>query len=118
MDPDEVILSKLCSAVVGYLKRHPQAADTVRGIGNWWLPVARCHADARALQRALDRLVGQGRVTRYALLDGTILYASSEGRQPGLLRKRRRIRGALVRRARNARVSGPARGRRSAANRK
>jgi Fe2+ or Zn2+ uptake regulation protein len=75
VDPDEVILSKLCDAIVGYLKQHPDAADTARGIGNWWLPAERCDADARLIQRALDRLVEQGRVTRHALVDGTILYA-------------------------------------------
>ncbi len=79
MDPDEIILSKLCDAIVGYLKHHPDAADTARGIGNWWLPAQHCESDARLIQRALDRLVEQGRVRWYALVDGTILYARQAG---------------------------------------
>ncbi|WP_144109703.1 hypothetical protein [Paraburkholderia sp. BCC1886] len=74
MDSDEVNLSKLCDAIVGYLKHHPDAADTAHGIGNWWLPEQRCDADARLIGRALDRLVEEGRVTRHALVDGTVLY--------------------------------------------
>jgi hypothetical protein len=37
--------ARLSGAILGYLRAHPQAADTVAGIVEWWLP-RRLHAEA------------------------------------------------------------------------
>lgn len=75
VESDEVILVKLGDAIVLYLALHPDAADTACGIANWWLPTLQRDADQRLIQRVLDRLVCDGRVMRYLLVDGTVLYA-------------------------------------------
>jgi hypothetical protein len=75
VEPEEVVFSNLCDAIVRYLTQHPDAADTVCGIANWWLPPERRDVDERMIQRALDGLVREGKVTRHLLVDGTFLYA-------------------------------------------
>jgi hypothetical protein len=68
--------ARLCGAILGYLRTHPQAADTVAGIVEWWLPR---HLPAEAVERvqaALDELVAQGWVEKIVLVGGTVLYAA------------------------------------------
>ena len=72
---DEPGLVPLSDEILNYLRAHPQAADTVAGIVEWWLP-RRLHAEAvERVQAALDELVAQGWVEKITLIDGTVLYA-------------------------------------------
>ena len=67
--------TRLSGAILGYLRAHPQAADTVTGIVEWWLPR---HFPAEAVERvqkAVDQLVAQGWVEKIVLVGGTVLYA-------------------------------------------
>ena len=67
--------ARLRGAILGYLRAHPQAADTVTGIVEWWLPR---HFPAEAVERvqkAVDQLVAQGWVEKIVLVGGTVLYA-------------------------------------------
>ena len=73
---DEVIFPQLRDEILSYLRRHPQAADTVTGIASWWLPQQRGEAALTGVQQALDELATQGLVVKTMLADGTILYAS------------------------------------------
>jgi Fe2+ or Zn2+ uptake regulation protein len=71
---DALGLARLRGAILGYLRAHPQAADTVAGIAEWWLPR---HLPAEAVERvqaALDQLVAQGWVEKIVLVGGTVLY--------------------------------------------
>jgi len=43
--------------VLGYLCSHPDAKDTVDGVGRWWLSAKGIDADAEAVRAALDYLV-------------------------------------------------------------
>ncbi|MBC8737677.1 hypothetical protein F6X40_12795 [Paraburkholderia sp. UCT31] len=86
MEPDEAILRCLCHAILRYLARHPDAADTVCGIANWWLPESERDVSERMIERALDRLVEAGRVTKYVLVDGSVLYAHRVAKQDGKAR--------------------------------
>ncbi|MBK5124389.1 hypothetical protein IQ288_31630 [Burkholderia sp. R-69980] len=63
---------------MSYLAHHPDAADTVRGIVNWWLPAGQNDVSPGDVERALAQLVDEGRVTRCVLPDETVLY----GRKP------------------------------------
>jgi len=79
---DEAVVSRLRDEILSYLRRHPQAADTVTGIASWWLPQQRGEAALIGIQQALDELATQGLVIKTMLADGTVLYASPE-RPPG-----------------------------------
>ena len=54
---DELALEK---AILAYLAEHPQAADTLVGIAEWWLNEYQGHVDLSTTQRVLDRLTKQG----------------------------------------------------------
>ena len=78
--PDEFDLTGLNDAILCYLWAHPQAADTVDGIVEWWLP-RRYHAEAvERVQEALDELVAGGWMEKIALVDGRVLYAADRAR--------------------------------------
>lgn len=63
-------------AILAYLQRNRNAADTADGVARWWVG-----DDGRftlgQVQRALDRLVKAGRLRREQLADGTWLYAGT-----------------------------------------
>ena len=62
-------------AVLAYLHHHPQAADTLRGIVNWWLPQQRFESGRERIERVLSELVDRGLLRRDPLPHGEVLYA-------------------------------------------
>ncbi len=62
-------------SVLAYLDGHPQAADTLQGIVNWWLPRQRYERDRQRIEQALGALVTQGKLHRRPLPGGDTLYA-------------------------------------------
>ncbi|HEY8683192.1 MAG TPA: hypothetical protein VIM06_08475 [Rhodanobacter sp.] len=62
-------------AVLAYLHCHPQAADTLRGIVNWWLPQQRYESECQHIEHVLGRLVAEGLLHCDQLPDGEVLYA-------------------------------------------
>jgi Fe2+ or Zn2+ uptake regulation protein len=74
MSPQDAQLAVVAEAVVRYLDEHPDAADTVEGIAQWWLPASWC-VDTRTVQSALARLEAQGAVHRRILADQHELYS-------------------------------------------
>lgn len=69
---------RLITAITNYLRAHPNAADSVEGIMQWWLPQQQNPVDINEMQHALDYLVDTGAVSRTVLLDGRMLYTSKE----------------------------------------
>lgn len=69
-------------SVLAYLECHPQAADTLRGIANWWLPRQRGAPGCRRIGHVLDRLVAEGVLHRDELPDGEVLYALIQPAKP------------------------------------
>jgi len=67
-------------SILTYLRCHPQAADTLRGIVNWWLPQQRYESDCQRIEYALGALVAQGKLRCVRLPDGEVLYASLDKR--------------------------------------
>jgi hypothetical protein len=62
-------------SVLAYLHHHPQAADTLRGIVNWWLPQQRYENGCQRVEHVLSRLVVEGLLHCDQLPDGEVLYA-------------------------------------------
>src|SRR5262249_31345306 len=60
----------LCRAIVSYLVRHTEAADTARGIAEWWI-----HGAVAATADALSRLEALGVVCTDAVHESTSGYA-------------------------------------------
>ena len=62
-------------AILAYLAEHPQAADTLEGIAEWWLARHEVRVTLMTVERALRRLtetcvlevVGEGERRRYRL---------------------------------------------------
>jgi hypothetical protein len=70
--PNERIVV-IADMIERYVSEHPRAADTVRGISQWWVEGRR--GSPAEVQQALDRLVEAGRLSRIMLADGTVIYA-------------------------------------------
>ena len=85
MDPQPG-LSEVVDAILRYLHSHPEAADTVDGICEWWLPVHWC-VDPAIVEAALARLQAQGLVRRRENADQHVVY-SRPGDEPGPCRGR------------------------------
>lgn len=68
-------------SVLAYLRSHPQAADTLRGIVNWWLPRQRLETGCRRIEQVLGELVNAGLLRRDQLPDGEVLYALKTGQE-------------------------------------
>jgi hypothetical protein len=60
----------VCLALVQYFTRNIEAADTARGIADWWIK-----RDAASTQHALLRLLEYGIVRSYPVQDNAFVYA-------------------------------------------
>lgn len=69
-------------SVLAYLHSHPQAADTLRGIVNWWLPRQRYESSCQRIEHVLGALVAEGLLHRDELPDGEVLYALNRHTKP------------------------------------
>jgi hypothetical protein len=67
---------KLDEEILSYLHEHSEAADTLEGIIEWWLPRQRYEQSKVKIQNALDYLVAQGLIRIAYLRDGTAIYSS------------------------------------------
>jgi hypothetical protein len=56
----ELVRKALASSVIAYLKQHPQAMDTVRGIAEWWVPPGGAPIDLTEMREVLEELRRRG----------------------------------------------------------
>jgi hypothetical protein len=75
VDTGETSDARVRAAVLDYLVHNGNAADTLEGIVNWWLPVEQRGIDRSRIELILDRLVADGAVKMTKLIDGTVLYS-------------------------------------------
>lgn len=68
-------LEAVQQALLAYLSRFPQAADSPAGIRQWWLTPELHAVSPDVLHEALVQLVALGKVALRPLPDGTELYA-------------------------------------------
>ena len=66
-------VTEVVDALLRYLASHPDAADTVDGIAEWWLPRG-ARAERGIVEAALERLLAQGIVRRQTNTDQHVLY--------------------------------------------
>lgn len=72
----------LCDALRRYLAKHPDAADSLEGICQWWLPETLRGTSPVLLQTAMEALVVTGEMRRVLLPDGSELYARADTNHP------------------------------------
>lgn len=77
-------LAELHDAIVDYLQNNPNAADSLEGIMNYWLPQAYQKIDAARIEQILELLIDEALVRKIILADGTALYR--QGRRKKLTR--------------------------------
>ena len=80
MEYDKSDLAELHDVIVDYLQINPNAADSLEGIMNCWLPQAYKQADAAIIEQALEQLIVEGRIRKITLVGGTVLYRQGESR--------------------------------------
>ena len=66
-------LTEVVDAILRYLHSHPDAADTVDGICEWWLP-RHWRVDSERVEAALVRMLAQGLVCRRENADHHVVY--------------------------------------------
>jgi hypothetical protein len=54
----------LCDELLDYLRKHPNAMDTLTGIAEWWLPRGPRHVDVERVAQALRALEERGVIER------------------------------------------------------
>lgn len=74
--PDEAI-RQVAAAIRRYLIAHPGAADSERGIADWWVPQAAVEASLEDVRAALDLLQREDIVETQMLADGRLIYRAA-----------------------------------------
>jgi len=64
----------LSQKVVSYLKKHPEAGDTLEGIVTWWLDQERIDRVVDDVADVLRSLEKKGTVRAYRTQTGTTIY--------------------------------------------
>jgi Fe2+ or Zn2+ uptake regulation protein len=72
MNKDEP--SRVAQAILEYLRKHPDAQDTLAGIAEWWLPQDDINNRAATVKEALDELVSAGLISEHEGKDAQTSY--------------------------------------------
>src|SRR4051812_35069628 len=64
MNDDDQLAGELAREIRDYLDGHPDAADTLEGVLQWWIVHQRFLRGVGAVAKALDRLVDAGELER------------------------------------------------------
>jgi hypothetical protein len=67
--------AKIAGEIVRYLIRHPNAADSIDGIMQWWIPRQRYEESRATVERALAELERRGVMKHSTLPDSTVIYS-------------------------------------------
>jgi Fe2+ or Zn2+ uptake regulation protein len=71
----------ICQLVLGYLREHPHAGDTLEGIREWWMFRQRLNDSAETVQRVLEQLKKTGAIHERKTASGRTLYFANHPRQ-------------------------------------
>jgi hypothetical protein len=72
-------VNNIADEIARYLQDHPEAADSLDGIRQWWLPRLRLQEASAQIEEALQELLDRGVIGRQVMPDGTVLYRRAEG---------------------------------------
>jgi hypothetical protein len=77
MPDDDPLVDELAAEICAYLQAHPDAADTLDGVVQWWIAHERFLRGITAAARALERLVEEGRVEQISTADGRTVFRAA-----------------------------------------
>jgi Fe2+ or Zn2+ uptake regulation protein len=66
--------SRVAQAILDYLRKHPDAQDTLAGIAEWWLPQDDINNRTATVKEALDELAAAGLISEHEGKDAQISY--------------------------------------------
>lgn len=61
-------------AILRYLEACPNAADTLNGVVEWWIPLQRYHDDYDMIAKILEELFNEGLIEKQVLPDKKVIY--------------------------------------------
>lgn len=70
---------QVAEEILDYLREHPESADTLDGVVQWWLIRTRYLRGLRQVLGALDLLVERGLVARRTNADSRVVYSATRG---------------------------------------
>lgn len=71
-------VSETAQAILGYLRKNPEAQDTLEGVAQWWLPDSQRHPRTATIKEALRELVDAGLISEHRGKDAQISYRITE----------------------------------------
>ena len=77
VDEPDPVRQRLEQVIESYLARSPNAADTSKGIAEWWISELAGSASLDDVHRALEALSRRGVVERARLADGTEIFRAT-----------------------------------------
>ena len=78
MEVGECDSANMRKEILRYLQIHPNAADSLNGIVDWWLPSQYKNEDVEKIEQVLEQLITDGLVKKVFLIDKTVLYKHSK----------------------------------------
>jgi hypothetical protein len=81
-EPADARITRVAEAILRYLARHPDAADSEQGIAAWWMPAVGLETSVDEVAAALEWLHRGDEIERQAMPDGRVIYRSiADGRK-------------------------------------
>ena len=66
--------------ILGYLRKHPDAGDTLKGIATWLLEMGSIESSVDEVADVVNRLIEEGSIIAFKVKDGSTFYRISPGR--------------------------------------
>jgi DNA-binding transcriptional regulator PaaX len=67
-------IAEISQEILEYLRKHPDASDTLEGITEWWLLSQRIHYERKKVREAVSKLVDQGFLVEIKGKDSRVRY--------------------------------------------
>ena len=71
---------QVAEEILDYLREHPEAADTLDGVLQWWLIRRRYLRGLDQVQRALDLLEENGLIDQQTNPDRSVVYSAAKSK--------------------------------------
>lgn len=68
------VKEEITKKILDYLKKNPDAGDTLEGISKWWLEMERVNQSVNEILNVLEELINTGIVTRQEVRGSNPIY--------------------------------------------
>ena len=68
------LIEDAAATIMRYLEKHPESADTVEGVADWWLARQRVADTLDLVNQALEQLAEEGLVRKQEISNGRYMY--------------------------------------------